>query len=176
MRSLFELSRHRRANVWLDEAPPASFAASSTLTRVVKPKTVVGAFRTIAAVEINIPHGPTASYGLLGAELVASTTDGLEAVVCVNAAGSEFTPSLALRRDEVRVGLPDEYARAVVVGIDEMAETIGLPTAATLRFCWAAYGLVGSSPWVFKELTILIVRLLTFRGCASESQLLALFE
>jgi hypothetical protein len=35
MRSL-ELSRYRRANVWLDEAPPADFGAASVVTQLVK--------------------------------------------------------------------------------------------------------------------------------------------
>jgi hypothetical protein len=148
----FELSRYRRVNVWLDERPPAEFIASSMVTRMVKPNMVVDASRRIAAIEINIPHGPRASYALLGAELIESDVDGLEVVVSVNAAGFPFEPSLALKSDEVKVGLLDEYARAVVGGIERMAETSGLPTKAVLRFRWAAHGSVSSSSLIFSEL------------------------
>jgi hypothetical protein len=115
MRS-FELSHHRRANVWLDEAPPADFTASSFVTRVVNPKVVVGATRKVAGIEMNIPHGPKASYALLGVELGEADVDGLEVVVAVNKVGFPFRQTIALKPDEVKVGLLDEYANAVVPG------------------------------------------------------------
>jgi hypothetical protein len=94
MRS-FELPQHRRVKLWLNEAPPADFTASSFVTRVVKSKPVVEATRTTAGIENNIPHGPRASYGLLGAELVEANVDGLEVVVSVNKVGFPFQASLA---------------------------------------------------------------------------------
>jgi hypothetical protein len=80
MKKFFEPSRSRRANVWLDEAPPAGFTATS----------------------------------------------------------------LALQSEEVKVGLLDEYAEAVMDGVTNVAESIGAPTKASIRFRWAAHGLVGS--------------------------------
>jgi hypothetical protein len=171
----FELSRNRRVKVWLDEAPPAKFTASSTVTRMVKPKVVIDASRRIAAIEVNIPHGPKASYALLGAELVDSDVDGLEVVVSVNSVGFPFTSSLALKPDEVTVGLLDEYASAVVTGIEKLAELNGLPTKVALRFHWAAHGLVGSSPSIFEKASGLVVQLLTLPKETSEDQLMALF-
>jgi hypothetical protein len=171
----FALSRHRRANGWLDEAPPADFTASSTVTRVVRPKVVVHATRRIAGVEINIPHGPRASYALLGADLVESDVDGLEVIVSVGAKGPPFAPSLALKPDDVKTGLLDEYAGAVVTGIERVAESGGLPANVSLRFRWAAYGLVGSSPSVFADVSGFVARLLILPKDASERQVDALF-
>jgi hypothetical protein len=142
MRYSFDLSRHRRVKVWLDEAPPSAFTGSSTVVRLVKPRVVVDAPQKIAAIEMNVPHGPKASYALLGGELVASNVDGLEVVVLVNSVGLPFTPSLALKPDEVKIGLLDEYADPVVAGVERVAKSTGLPTNAVLRFRWAAYGLV----------------------------------
>jgi hypothetical protein len=171
----FALSRHRRANVWLDEAPPADFTASSMVTRMVMPKVVVHPSRRIAGIEINIPHGPRASYALLGAELVDSDVDGLEVIVSVGAEGLPFAPSLALKSDDVKIGMLDEYADAVVAGIGRLAESSGLPANVSLRFRWAAYGLVGSSPSVFADVSGFVARLLTLPKDASERQVEALF-
>jgi hypothetical protein len=175
MRHSFELSRYRQANVWLDEAPPADFNALSMLTRLMKPKVVVDASRRIAGVEIKIPHGPIASYALLGAELVELDVDGIEVVVSINPTGSQFMPSLVLRQDEVKIGMLDEYAGAVFAGIERAAGSSGLPVNVALRFHWAAYGLVGSSSSVFEEASALVARLLTLPKGASEKQVEAIF-
>lgn len=156
MRS-FDLSRRRRVNVWLDEAPPADFTASSFVTQMVRPNAVVEVSRRIVAVELNIPHGPSASYGLLGAELVEAEVDGLEVVVSVNKVGFPFQASLALKPDEVRVGLLDEYASAVASGVVRIAQSVGAPMRASLKFRWAAHGLVGSSPSVFETASAMVV-------------------
>jgi len=117
--------------------------------RMLKPQRLVHASRRIVAVEFSIPHGPEASYGLLGAEVVELEADGLEVVVSINSVGFPFRPSLALQPDEVRVGLLDEYAEAVLRGVERVSESTGLPAKGTLRFCWGAHGLVGSSASVF---------------------------
>jgi hypothetical protein len=174
MRRFFELSHHRRANVWLDEAPPAEFTASSFVTRMVAPKVVVEAARTVVGVELSIPHGPRASYGLLGAELVEADMDGLEVVVSVNNVGFPFQGSVALKPDDVKVGLLDEYANAVVTGVAKVGELRGVPTRASLRFRWAAHGVVGSSPSTFEKVSGLVVQLLTLPKDASDEQVRAL--
>jgi len=146
------------------------------VTRIVKPKVVVDASRRIAAIEMNIPHGPKASYALLGAELVDSDVDGIEVVVPVNALGFPFASSLALKPDEVKIGLLEEYADAVITGIEKLAESSGAPTKGTLQFRWAAHGLVGSSPSIFEKVSGLVVQLLTLPKDTSEGQLMALFS
>jgi len=144
MRSL-TLSQHRRANVWLDEAPPADFTAVSVVTRLVKPIVAVDATRQLVGIELAIPHGARASYGLLGAELIQANVEGLEIRVSVSNVGFPFRSSIAVQPDEVSFGLPDEYANAVLVGAGNVAATIGAPMKSTLWFRWAAHGLVGSS-------------------------------
>ena len=108
MKRSFELSHHRRANVWLDEAPPAEFTASSVVTRLVKPKVAVKAARKVAGIELCLPRGPRASYALLGVELGESNVDGLEVTVSVNRVGCVYQQSIALKPDEINVGLLEE--------------------------------------------------------------------
>jgi len=175
MRRSFELSHYRRANVWLDEAPPAEFTATSVVTRHVRPEMVVDASRRIAGVEIYIPYGPRASYGLLGADLVEADVDGLEIVVSVNMVGLPFQSSLTSMSDEVKVGLLDEYASAVIGGAVRVVEAVGAPTKATLRFHWAAHGFVGSSQSVFEKASAMVLHLLMLPKDASDDQIRALF-
>jgi len=176
MKQFFEPSPSRRANVWLDEAPPADFTATSSVKRVVQTGVVVPATRRLAGVEMNIHHGPRASYGLLGAELVEANIDGLEVIVSVNKFGFPFPSSLALQPDEVKVELLDEYAEAVIRGVATAAGGIGTPTGASLVFRWAAHGIVGSSPAMFERVSAIVVRLLALQVGASDEQILMLLR
>ena len=176
MKRSFELSRHRRANVWLDEAPPAAYTASYVVTKVVMPKVAINAaLRIVAGVELSIPRGSSASYALLGAELVEADVEGLEVIVFVNEAGVPFPASLAVMPEEVRIGLLHEYADALISGVAMAAETVGAPTKRKSRFGWAAHGLVTSSPSVFEKASGIVLRLLTLPSGGLDDQVHGLF-
>jgi hypothetical protein len=64
-----------------------------------------------------VPRGLKASYGLLGAELLDNGAGEGAVSVAVNRTGFPMQGSLALMPDDVRIGLPDEYADAVVSGV-----------------------------------------------------------
>ncbi|CAN5525570.1 hypothetical protein BH11MYX1_BH11MYX1_56980 [soil metagenome] len=121
----------------------------------------MAATRRIAAVELLIAHGPSASYGRLGGALVDANVDGLEVVVSVNTTGFPLRPSLALHPDEVTIGLLDEYANAVIAGAARVAESMGAPINASLRFRLAHHALVGSSSPYFEQVSGIVVQLLT---------------
>jgi len=161
---------YRRANLWLDQVPPADFAASSLVKRVMTPKRVVTASHRIAAIELSGPPGPS-SYALLGGELVESDVCGLEVVISVNPEGARFKSSLVAIGDDVLVGLDDEYVLGVMAGIERVNQLSGLPSGASLRFRWAAHGSVGSSNMIFTKASSLVVQLLTLRKDAPEKKM-----
>ncbi len=135
----------------------------------------IEASHRIAAIELNIPHGPKASYALLGAELVSSDRDGLEVAVSVNSLGLPFNSSLTLEPDEVKVGLLGEYSGSVVRGVEKIAESSGLPTGGSLQYRWAAHSFVDSSPFIFGYVAGLVARLLVFPSENPEEDMIALF-
>jgi len=110
-----------------------------------------------------------------GGRCLAANVDGLEVVVSINKVGFPFRPSLASKSDEVKVGLFDEYASAVIGGAVKVAEVTGAPTKAMLRFRWAAHGLVGSSQSVFEKASGIVLQLLMLPRAASDEQIRALF-
>jgi hypothetical protein len=98
--------------------------------------------------------------------------DGLEIILPVSSAGVPFAPSLAVKSDEARTGLPEEYACGVFAGIEEAAGSTGVPVNISLRFRWAAHAL-GSSPLAFERVAGLVVRLLALPKDAPEEQVRA---
>jgi hypothetical protein len=176
MKYSFELSGHRRANVWLEEAPPAAYTASSVEAKTVKPRVAIDATRRVVGVEVSFPHGPKSSYALLGAELVEANVAGLEISVSVNSVGAPFSASLAQKLNEVKIGLPNEYAGAVVRGAVRCAEEVGAPVQRKLWFRWAAHGFVNSSPYIFEQVSEMVLRFLTIPSGGEETKMRALLE
>lgn len=172
----FELSNLRRAKVWLDDAPPANFAAMSVIRRRVRPLKTIPASRHIAAVELSVPHGPRASYALLGAELMVADVDGVELVVSTNERGLPLETGSGFTSDDVNVGLLDEYATAVLDGAATTLELLGGPQGAALQFRWAAHGRVGSSRAIFENASRIVLRLLMLPKESSEDQIRELFR
>jgi hypothetical protein len=82
-------------------------------------------------------------------------------IVFVNEVGAWFPESLAGQSGDVKIGLPDEYADAVINGVAKAAEAVGAPTRRKLRFAWAAHDRVGSSRWIFEKASGIVLRLLT---------------
>ncbi len=160
----FELSRERRARIWLASPEEHTVQPSSTRVLSIKPSVRVKEHRSLVVVEMLAHTGGRFEYGLLGAAVVASsgTTDDIALEVSVTAStGPIFHHSLAGTLDTVRWGLPSEYADAVVAGARDAMLGEGGPDVARVRFEYAAHGHVGSSSVCFGRLARLVMRLLS---------------
>ena len=109
-------------------------------------------------VEAYVPRGARADYGLLGLEFAPGPA-AIEVIVPYSGPhGATLTDSLAGQIDDVRVGLPEEYAEAVLDAL--CAAAVSLPSGV-LRVCAAAHGRVGSSPKFFARLAAAVVSLMS---------------
>ena len=73
----------------------------------------------LAAIELLVPHGARASYGLLGGHFEPRSDGQLTVNIYASSPNERcFADSLVSRIDEVRVGLPEEYVEGVLDGID----------------------------------------------------------
>jgi hypothetical protein len=169
-----QLSRHRKAKVWFGEPPNAEYSPTGVIRRVISTGTFKPAPIHVVAVELMVPRGPMASYGLLGAELLDNGRHDGEVSVAVNRRGFPMDQSQAAMPDDVRIGLLDEYAEAVVSGVEAVVHD-GWGFAGELSFKWAAHAAIGSSPAIFAELSGLVARLLARTTEPSERDLVALF-
>ena len=176
MKHSIQVTPFRQANVWIDEAPPAAYVTSSIVRTVVKPRIAIVPVRTIAGVEVNFFHGGRSSYALLGAELIEAESDDFEVCVSVNSDGPPFGAALAPGIDKIRIGLPDEYAQAVISGAIRFAENVAAPSKRKLWFRWAAHGLIGSSSFVFEQVSEIVAQLLLSPTVWDESQVRVLIE
>jgi hypothetical protein len=142
--------------------PEAGFTPSTTHEAVL-PAAAGPAGDASVALEIYRPVGGYAQYGLLGARLGSRSDPGLLLRVYESSGRGDrqYVGSLAQRVDDVRVGLPAEFASPVFEAARSEAANVLPP--GVLEIDRAAYGSVGSSPRLFSWSCVLLVRLLARR-------------
>lgn len=125
-------------------------------------------------VEAFVPRGAFAQYGLLG--LVFDERPGTVLDIDVpysTESGMPWTDSLAQRVDEVRMGLPFEYAESILLAATSFASH-RLPPGR-LAVVDAAHGLVGSSAELFRRLTLATLSLMQ-SGSREDEEVKALLK
>lgn len=159
MRTL-ELGKYRRARVWIGELPDVACPPVKTLTHTIAASRESRNELRLAAIEVFVPLGPRSMYGLLGGQFESSATGHLSVDVNVSTANERLlVDSLAMKRDDVRVGLPAEYAKAVLAGVDLAKNELNALTAGKLSINCAAHGAIGSCEAIYKRLAVVLVKL-----------------
>jgi hypothetical protein len=158
MKYYLELSKHRKARVWLKDLP-AVFTPEAAFENIIEAG-VETAIATSAAIEIWEPKGPFPGYGLLGATFTPNhSLRELKISVGVLEGGQAYTEAIALPPDIVQVGLRMEFAQSVFEGA-AIAAREALSVAGDLTFSCAACGRTGSSRAILKRLASLVVRVI----------------
>jgi hypothetical protein len=156
-----ELGKDRRARVWLGELPDAACPTVRTLTHTIAAGRESQNFVELAAIEVFVPLGPRSMYGLLGGQMKPNAaSNNLRISVSVSAANERLlADSLAMRGDVVRVGLPAEYAQAVLAGVNLAKGELNALNAGRLSINRAAHGAIASCEAVYKHLAAILVKL-----------------
>jgi hypothetical protein len=159
MRTL-QLGKHRQARFWIGELPDVACPSVKTLTHTIAADREPRNGLTLAAIEVFVHLGPRSMYGLLGGEWKPDATGQLSIDVNISTANERlFADSLALKGDEVRVGLPAEYAKAVLAGVDAAKSELSALTAGKLSINCATHGAIGSCEAIYKHLAATLVKL-----------------
>lgn len=174
---ILELGKHRRARVWIGELPDVACPSVKTLTHTIAADGEPQNGLRLAAIEVFVPLGPRSMYGLLGGQLRPDATGYLSVDVCVSAANERLlVDNLAMKGDEVRVGLPAEYAQAVLSGVSLAKGELNALTAGKLSINCAAHGAIGSCEAAYKHLAAILVKLFNAASLElSDEELVELF-
>jgi hypothetical protein len=176
MRTL-ELGKYRRVRVWIGELPDAAYPTVKTLTHAIAAGRESQNGLSLAAIELFVPLGPRSMYGLLGGQWKPDETDQLSVDVSISSANERlFADSFAMTGDKVRVGLPAEYAQAVLAGVDLTKSELNTLAPGRLTINCAAHGTIGSCESVYKHLAAILIKLFNAAGAEpSDQDLIKLF-
>lgn len=159
-----KLSKERSARVWIDENPPIGTSVNNSRVshRAIKIQEVRPLKHKIVTIELLVPLGGRFLYGLLGCEVMGERTSPLDVVVETSVeVKSEFFESLAGNIDTVWSGISDEYTDAILDGASMGASKFGVPPVGQIKFCFGAYGEIGSTGSIFERLGMAAMALLT---------------
>lgn len=178
MRTL-ELTKHRRARIWLSELPIAGFPAIETLQRdfQAEKRSVFNISKKVSAIEVYVPLGGRFMYGLLGGKLREDDSDKYTVDVNISQPnGKEFENPISGNAMSAYVGLPSEYVDAIFTGVDFAKKRSDKFFGGKLSIDHAAYSKVGSSSILFANLAVILINLLNMNNTgASNEDLIKLF-
>ena len=174
---ILELGKYRRARVWIGNLPDAACPSVKTLTHTIAAGGELQNGLRLAAIEVFVPLGPRSMYGLLGGQFEPDATGQLTIDVNVSTATERlFADSLTVKGDQVRVGLPAEYAQAVLAGVNLAHSEMDALASGKLSFNCAAHGAIGSCEAVYKHLAAVLVKLFNAASLElSDDELVKLF-
>ena len=149
--------------VWFDQLPDARYPAARTLEVRMPAEPRAHVPHRQAALEWRtIRGGHPSSYGLLGATFTPDPSDTLTIQVALATEDDRWLDwtLITVPLDEVQRGIPYLWEGEAVLGSagETAAPALG---SGTLLFDCAAYGHVGSSPWVFYRLARGVVHFLS---------------
>jgi hypothetical protein len=167
-----QLASGGRVRVWI-AGGVALYTGETSLRATIDSHAKTSLSLSGVTIEALIPRGARAQYGMVGATFEPTRATATRVEVPYSAdAGGRWSESIAAQIDDVRIGLPSEYASAVFDAI-VCGGKGGLPDGH-LKVAFAAHGMVGSSPEFFAKLTTCVLDMMRV-GCPGDDELLAAF-
>jgi hypothetical protein len=155
-----ELSSHRKACVWLNNLPQASYVGDQTLKKDVAPtRPSLKAIHSVA-IEVLIPQGARYLYGLVGAELKPTKENKTHifTVISKKEKQEKYFHSI-VNSEHSYIGLPVELANAVTSGLLLAKDQEGFPACDLWVNC-AVYDNAGSSESFFMKLGVILFKIM----------------
>jgi hypothetical protein len=171
------LPQHRKTRVWLDELPDAAFGFENVLQKTL-PGPDMNVAERKAAVEMLEPKGGMILYGLLGAGFKPNSSGILSIKVAVGQAGnSSYQSPLVLKFEKASIGLEKDFAQEVLRSAADETSKAGQLPSGDLVFNCAVQGAVGSNRNVFRQLAVMVAKLILLDNRQpSQEELVALLK
>ncbi len=158
--TVVQLTELVTARLWGD-ADVGRLSASAPTERVITAGRDMSASPSGVALEVTIRRGPLTAYALLGATFEPNPdSDQLLIVALEDACGIPLSGSLASPPETPLVGLPAEFVEPVLEGATFAAGQGLIQAAGRLVFDRAAYGPIGSSGLLFRQIAASVTRML----------------
>ncbi|WP_127529793.1 hypothetical protein [Paenibacillus kobensis] len=157
------LGAYKRGRLWLDESPLLPYSSQSTVEKTFIQKNGLQSSPCRLTIELVLRAGMISKYAFIGVTYSPSNEGKLVVKAEVgHENGTIIEDIIALKPDEVRLGIPEEYITAIVDEIHKLvSDANDLLPSGTLIIHTGAHGLVGSSQMSFRKAIRVVLNLLT---------------
>lgn len=171
---IVQLTPTARARVWFGAGIP-EFSPSGTVRAAVEGEPSVAVAIPYLTLEALVARGARAEYGLVGVRFDTATDTLLRVEVPYSGEnGQSWSASLGSAVDDVHLGLPREYADAILDAVVVYAARRFPP--GTIKIVQAAHGLVGSNARFFRTLATCVLELMENDYHRSDDQTITLLR
>jgi hypothetical protein len=158
MTELRSLSRQRRARIWVQELPELTLRdGTEILCSRIPASTEANTAFAAAAIELFVPRGPRAEYGLLGGTFEPNREGTLVIrVLTSSATGQIWSPALVSQVEPGLIGLSKQLGQAVLNSAESaLMSSRGLPSGQ-LALDHTVAGAVSSNASLFREMSSIL--------------------
>lgn len=159
---LDNLGKYRKGRLWVGQMPRIESTTVEVLRRSINETEKIQLNSSNIALELFLPPREISNYAFLGAMYTPNNGEKLEIRVKVSNANDKiFENSIALSSDEVHVGIPKDYAEAIVDSAEKTIKEIIRFSPGVLEFSIGAHGYIGSSKYIFSKTTEIILNIMS---------------
>ncbi|WCF08136.1 hypothetical protein NDS46_28410 [Paenibacillus thiaminolyticus] len=158
---LDNLGQFRRGRLWVNDMPELRYKVVDKLTSSIEVKQKKYIRPTSLALEMLLSPRDMSNYAFLGVKFIPNNDNRVNITVNVGEDEDELlNDNIAMKSDRVFVGIPCEYAEAILnTSKNVIEETLQFPSG-DLEFYIGAHGESGSSKFSFSKVTEVILKLL----------------
>lgn len=159
---LDNLGKYRKGKLWKNQMPNIESTVIEILRKSIYETERIQWESSNIALELLLAPREVSNYALLGATYIPNGGEKLEIRVKVSAGDDKlFEDAIALSCDEVHVGIPKDYAEAIVNATEKTIREIKSFSPGVLEFSIGAHGYVGSSKLIFSKITDIILKIMS---------------
>ncbi|MET3208168.1 UNVERIFIED_CONTAM: hypothetical protein ABIC26_001104 [Paenibacillus sp. PvR008] len=158
---LDNLGQYRRGRIWINDLPDNKYKVIDKLTTSVELKQSIHIKPSSLALELLLSRRDMSNYAFLGVKFIPNKEKRVNISVDVSLDEDELlNDHIAMKSDNVFVGIPTEYAEAVLSTAKKVIEEISQFSSGDLEFYIGAHGEVGSSKLSFSKVAEIIIKLM----------------
>lgn len=158
---LDNLGRFQLGRIWINDVPEIKYKEINKLTSAVEVKEIINMEPCRMALELLLSRRDISNYAFIGVKYIPNKEKNLNISVYVSEdEGEILDDNIAMKSDNVFIGIPNEYAETVLSTANKVIEGLPQFSSGDLEFYIGAHGEVGSSKLSFSKVTELIIKLL----------------
>ncbi|MFY0517977.1 hypothetical protein ACOMCU_09100 [Lysinibacillus sp. UGB7] len=161
MIALDNLGQNKKGKLWVNNLPDLNYEIINRLTTSINIENCMYIKPTSIALELLLSKRDMNNYAFLGMKFTPENIKSLNIRVNTSLDLDEIlSDNIAMKSDTIFLGIPNEYAEAIIDTTNKVVREHSLFPCGDLEFFMGAHGEIGSSKFSFSKVTEILLKLL----------------